>query len=394
MTLDFDGARSFVQAKWRQNAMTMRLSWRNLLHDPFRFAATLIGIVFSVTLTSINGAVLSGFSQTAAGLVDNARGEVWIASRGTLNVDQSMPLNEKYIYQALRLPEVESATRLIVRFITLRKPNGGSELVILVGFDPRTGVGAPWNITDGDINALMEPGAIMFDRLYMRKLAVQGIGDEVEIGPRKARVVGFTSGIRTFTQSPYVFTTYNNALRFVDLPDGHSSFVVLKLKDPSQAEVVAASVARQLPDVDVLTSAQFSKKTRDYWIYTTGAGASLAFGAILGAIVGIVIVAQTLYAATVERLPEYATLSAMGAPHGYLNRIVIGQSLIAGSIGYVIALIIVWAVVGTVGKGAAAMVLSGPSMALIGLLAIALCAASSVLAIRKLMVIDPTSVFR
>ncbi len=86
-----------------------------------------------------------------------------------------------------------------------------------------------------------------------------------------------------------------------------------------------------------MTAQAFADKSRNYWIFTTGAGTALLLGASLGAVVGVVILAQTLYAATLERIGEYATLSAIGAGHGYLNAIVLKQALICGGVGYAIA---------------------------------------------------------
>ena len=47
---------------------------------------------------------------------------------------------------------------------------------------------------------------------------------------------------------------------------------------------------------------------------------------MLAIIVGVVIVAQTIYAATVDHIREYGTLKAMGATNGYLYRIILTQA--------------------------------------------------------------------
>ena len=63
-----------------------------------------------------------------------------------------------------------------------------------------------------------------------------------------------------------------------------------------------------LADVEVLTPAEFRERSRSFWLFGTGAGALFA-GALLGVIVGTVIVAQTLYPSTKE-LERFATLRA------------------------------------------------------------------------------------
>ena len=79
------------------------------------------------------------------------------------------------------------------------------------------------------------------------------------------------------------------------------------------------ALAARLPDAEILTHDEFRKRSLDYWLFETGAGSALIAGAILGIIVGIVIVAQTLYASTKDHLNEFATLRALGASAGYIH---------------------------------------------------------------------------
>ena len=73
---------------------------------------------------------------------------------------------------------------------------------------------------------------------------------------------------------------------------------------------------RPTTDREVLTQAEFRNRSVDYWLFETGAGAALIAGAALGMIVGVVIVAQTLYSSTKDHLNEFATLRALGASAG------------------------------------------------------------------------------
>ncbi len=52
-------------------------------------------------------------------------------------------------------------------------------------------------------------------------------------------------------------------------------------------------------------------------------------GAVLGLLVGIVVVAQTIYSATVDHIREFGTLKAMGASNGYIYRVIIEQAVLA-----------------------------------------------------------------
>ncbi|MEJ0070373.1 MAG: ABC transporter permease [Pseudomonadota bacterium] len=116
--------------------------------------------------------------------------------------------------------------------------------------------------------------------------------------------------------------------------------------------------------------------------------------AALGLLVGIVVVAQTLYANTVDRLPEYATLRAMGASNRYLQAIIVRQAVISAGFGYAAGLGLALAVAYAARDGSAALLLPWQLAAGLGAVTVAMCIAASLISIRKVTTICPTSVFR
>jgi len=94
---------------------------------------------------------------------------------------------------------------------------------------------------------------------------------------------------------------------FSRVPDNETSYVLIKLQPNADVDDVVEKLRKQLPLVDVWSRDEWSNRTRMYWMVTTGAGAALLLAAALGLVVGIVIVGQTLYASTVDRIAEYAT---------------------------------------------------------------------------------------
>lgn len=374
--------------------MTSAIAWRNLVTERTRFIVTLVGIAFAVVLMTAQSGLLVGSARTASGLIEHSGADFWIAARGTANVDQAVFIPSRWRYKALEVPGVASADKAIVHFTDWRRPDGRSEIVIIVGVDPESSSGGPWSIVDGARGDLRRPDGVIIDRLYARKLGVNAPGQIVEMRGKRAQVVGFTDGIRAFTQSPYVFTTYDNALRYGRVDDGQINYLLVRAGAGADKAGIARELRRALPDADILSTADFSAMTARYWLLTTGAGAALIAGALLGVIVGVIVVAQTLYAATVERLPEYATLSAIGAPSGYLNRIVLKQALISGTLGYVIGAAVAAGLVAAAAKSSFALVM--PWWLAVGVFAVtlAMCGAASLVAIHKIKTIDPTTVFR
>ena len=58
------------------------------------------------------------------------------------------------------------------------------------------------------------------------------------------------------------------------------------------------------------------------------------FGAIMGLVVGTIIVYQILFADVSDHLPEYATLRAIGYSNGYISGVVVQQALILAVLGF------------------------------------------------------------
>ena len=390
---DTDSSAAPTGVRWRPG-MVWLLAWRNLVTDRVRFVATLVGIAFSVVLMAVQWGLLIGSANTASGLVDHGGADFWIASHGTSNVDQAIPLPARWRFKAMSVPGVVAVEPLITRFVEWQRPDGRSEIVIVVGFDLDGGIGGPWNVVAGSIADLRMPDAIMLDRIYAEKLGVDRIGQTAEIAGIRARIVGFTDGIRAFTQSPYIFTSLKTARRYAHFDDNQTTYLVVRAAPGADRAALLSKLRAALPVTDVWPAGTFSSMTSRYWLLTTGAGLALIVGAGLGIVVGIAIVAQTLYAATVERLSEYATLVAIGAPNSYLNQIVLRQGLISGVFGYAIGIAVAFVAVLAAADSTASLVLPWDLALEVAFVALVMCVIASFVAIHKIKTIDPTTVFR
>jgi putative ABC transport system permease protein len=114
----------------------------------------------------------------------------------------------------------------------------------------------------------------------------------------------------------------------------------------------------------------------------------------LGLIVGFVVVAQTIYATTMDHLREFGTLKAMGAANSRIYSVIVQQAVLSAAMGYSVAILAALAVVRGSRSGNALILLPGPMAAGLFGLAVAMCIAASVISIRKATRIDPAMVFR
>jgi putative ABC transport system permease protein len=263
-----------------------------------------------------------------------------------------------------------------------------------VGINVESNLGRPWNLVQGRVEDLKNPNAIILDELYKEKLGVTRVNQIVEINGHRARVVGFTHGIRSFTTSPYVFTTFKNAQDYTGLREDQAYYILVTLAPGANAKQVQYDILAQVKDVDVLTTPQFSHMTQFYWMFTTGAGVAVLLAAVLGLVVGFVVVAQTIYATTVDHLREYGTLKAMGAPNRYVYKVIVKQAAISALIGYVLGMIVSAFVVHASQSGGAAILLPLPLAVGMFFLTLIMCIGAAMISINKVTRLDPAMVFK
>jgi putative ABC transport system permease protein len=370
------------------------LAQRNLFHDKVRLAVTLTGIVFAVVLIVVELGLFVGFTETTSGLIDHSNADLWVTSKNVPYIEQAVAFSERKLNQVRAVPGVGDAEKYIDRWTQWKLPNGSEESVQIVGINVDSNLGRPWNLVQGRVEDLKSPNAIILDELYKEKLGVTHVNEVVEINGYRARVVGFTRGIRSFTTSPYVFTTFKNAQDYTSLREDQTYYVVVKLTPGANLEQVRRSILAQVTDVDVFTTRQFSRMTQVYWMFTTGAGVAVLLAAVLGLVVGFVVVAQTIYATTVDHLREFGTLKAMGAPNRYVYKVIVTQAAISALIGYVLGMIVSAFVVHASQRGGAAILLPLPMAVGMFFLTLIMCISAAMISINKVTRLDPAMVFK
>ncbi|MEH2523752.1 ABC transporter permease [Bradyrhizobium sp. AZCC 2176] len=281
----------------------------------------------------------------------------------------------------------------MIGFSDWRLESGEVTPVFIVGSDLRDGSLQPFNVVDGNVQTLTQGANVAVDRSYFDRLGVSGVGSTAEIRGRKVRVVAITDGIRSFATTPYVFVDQKNVRNYTGTPRDRASSILVRLKSDADREKALSAIRAQAGEAEVLTSDDFRSRSRSFWLFGTGAGAALFAGALLGVIVGTVIVAQTLYSSTKDHLSEFATLRAMGSSNAYIYGVIIYQALINAVIGFCVAAGIGSLVVQMTAKSALPIVITPWLMAALFVLTVVMCVASGIGAIVRVVRIDPATVF-
>jgi putative ABC transport system permease protein len=370
------------------------LASRNLFHDKVRLVVTLTGIVFAIILIVVQMALFIGFTGTTSGVIDHSGVDIWVAYKGVPFFEAAIPFSERKLYELLSVPGVANAEKLFVRAGNWKRADGVEQQIILVGFDPVSQYGGPWNVVQGDVHGLTAADTVFIDRLSREKLGVGDVGATSEINGHRARVVGFTNRIRSFTTQPYVFTSYKNAVRYAGGRDDQAVYVLVKVGEHAEVQDVKRAIAARVDGVDVYATPEFSMRQRVYWMFTTGAGFGILIAALMGLIVGVVVVSQTIYAATMDHIREFGTLKAIGASNGYLRGVLLRQAVMSAVIGYAIGIGASYALVWFGRDSTVALLLPWQLSASMLILTVGMCGVASLLSISKVMRLEPGMVFK
>ncbi|HVZ04172.1 ABC transporter permease [Hyphomicrobium sp.] len=379
--------------KRRPIPMVMKLAYRNLFHDRMSFFVTIVGIVFSVVLVAVQSGIYLGSQNKISAIIDAAPADLWVVPLGTKSYDDPSFLSGRERHMVLSTPGVENSEDMVVSFASWRKPQGGKNTVLLIGTAGDSSKALPWNIIKGSRSALEAPDTVAIDQSYFPDLGVNGLGQHAEINGASVELVAITKRIRSFTTLPFVFASIEEARRLSGAEQDQASYQRVTIAPGADIERVRAAIAKRLPDTEVLTQNEFRKRSQNYWLFQTGAGAALIAGALLGLIVGIVIVAQTLYSSTKDHINEFATLRALGAGASYIVKVILMQAVLSGLIGYILGMgLALLAIRGA--QDTKLTVIMTPALAG-GLFAVTvgMCVFAAISAIIKVVRIDPAVVF-
>jgi putative ABC transport system permease protein len=372
------------------------LGIKSMLADRGKLLTSLLGVTFSVVLVNLQGGLYLGLLSKASLLVDFGGADIWVGHRYMNNVDLNPLIPERWVDRLRSVPGVDRAESYLVSTTQIAMPDGNTERVVVVGCDAASLLGNAWVMADGDASAIRRPDGVLVDVCDAARLGNCRVGDVREISGRRARVVGMTNGVVGFTTTPYVFTTLHRArTNYVPQasPDRCSYFLV-KAKPGTDIPALAATLRQRVPELDVHDKATFSAICMNYWLTRTGIGISFGLATFLGLLVGLVMVAQTLYASVAERVKEFGTLKALGADDRCVACFLVAQALGNAVLGSVLGLLVGLSAGSLLDTPRAPVLFRGWVMAGSVLLITLVCLLASWAPYWRISRIDPASVLR
>jgi putative ABC transport system permease protein len=382
--------------------MNAPLGWQQLRHKPLRMFVAVLGIAFAVLLIMMQLGFREALFESAVRFHERFDYDIALFSPNSVFIVRPESFSIRRVYQSLSDPDVESATPIYLFPAVWKNPWGeGRRSLNAVGFDPSRSVLLTPGF-DESRHLLKQRDVVIFDSLSrpefgeVAEFLKTNSSVRTEVNNREIEVVGLFDMGTSFGIDGTIMTSVDNWLRL--FPQNNRNDIQLGLisvKDGADIDVVRDRLREYLPkDVLVMTKHEFVDRETSYWNRATPIGYIFAFGAIMGLVVGAIIVYQILFADVTEHLNEYATLRAIGYNNSFVAGIVLQQAAVLGVIGFLPGVGASWFLYGRAAAATSLPLYVTPDRALLVFgLTIGMCAFSALLAVRKVARIDPAEVF-
>lgn len=319
------------------------LARETLIHEWRRFAAAILTLSLSGLLILIQVGLLLGQLDAFMLPVIRSKADLWVTSAGIRSWDQStiVPARTEGLFWSN--PAVRDVSDLRVGYLDWKTGDGTRQSVMVVGVTLGAGALAGMKGFPSDTLAILShPDTVVVDEADAAKLGVV-LGGAAEIAGNRVTVGGFVRGFRS-NLMPLVFAA-PDFLRRVggDMTASGPPYFQLKLAPDADPVLVGEQLEAEdaTHAYSVATPDELTRMSALFWLEDSGSGSSFAFSMALALLVGVGVTGQTLRAAVLASLKEYATMRALGVQVGKLRAVVLEQSfwvaLISNLVMFVIA---------------------------------------------------------
>src|SRR5262247_1983855 len=192
---------------------------RMLTHDRAKYLGLIFAIAFSTFLLENQTSIFASIMKRTSNLIlDVTDADIWVMDKKTQYIDEVKTLTDNDLYRVRGVPGVQWAVRLFKGQPRAKAPDGTFRVVIMMGLDDATLVGAPGRMLLGSTADLSQPDAIIIDRAgYMFFFPGQplSLGRTLELNDHRVKIVGIAEASPPFQTFPVVFARYSQAITFV-----------------------------------------------------------------------------------------------------------------------------------------------------------------------------------
>jgi putative ABC transport system permease protein len=269
-----------------------------------------------------------GLYSALTAYVDNLDVDLIATQSGNEGVVSANSVLPSGIHNELEeLADAQEAGHIVVAGVIFTIGDDKSPIV-LVGYEPDSGLGDPWNLGAG--RYLEQDDEILLDTWLAERSGIE-IGDTVELLGREFEVVGLTKGTASW-MAPYAFVTLSAAQESLGLVDS-VSYHLLRITDPANLESAKEAIEIRFPGVKAIQPSQIAETDRRAIAAVMDRPINVLL--FVAVIIGVAVMALTSYTSIMDRLREYGLLKAVGARPLRLNIVVIQESLLNSSLGII-----------------------------------------------------------
>lgn len=366
-----------------------RLALRNLFQSKARLLISVGGVALALLLILSLDAIFVGVERQVTAYVDHSGADIFVSQSGVRNLHMaSSSLPSSVVDVVKGVPGVASVTP-IMYLTNMVVVDQERYLAYVIGLPPDAAAGGPWRVAKGV--SIPAAGEVIIDRGVAEKSGV-AIGTKVKILGQELTIAGLSEGTASLI----------NSVAFISLDDfarmrGNArvvSFLLVKVKPGESPDVVAARIEAEVNGVTAQSRPAFAEQERK--VVKDMSTDVIAIMNLVGFLIGLAVMALTVYTATFTRRAEYGVLKALGARNGYLYRVVLAQALYSVVLGFALGLtftLLLSVVVPTLGINLALQI-SGASLLKVGSLSLVIAGLSAILPIKQIAGLDPAMVFR
>ncbi len=371
-----------------------------LFGDLVKLAGLVFGIAFSALLINQQGGFFVSLVSRSANIINEDRSiDIWVMDPRTETVESPTGMRAIETYRVRGVEGVATADPVLRATAAVRADRNTSGTAAIIGVDEAQFTGITPRFILGSVMDLQQADAIAIDILGYSKLwpgEPLSVGKTLEINQKRAVVTGITDAAPGFTAPIVIYTTLSRAVDFTKADPGKISFVVVKADGQANPANLAVLISRQT-GLTALTSDVFRWRTVDFVLKNTGIAPSFGVVIALGAVVGIVVCGLTFTLFVKDYLSQFAMLKALGMSNTRLLLLVLAQAALVAFIGFAIGLWLATGFFDAVNQPDSDLKgfwLPWQVAALSAMAIFSITILASLLAVRRVLRLDPATVFR
>ncbi len=368
-------------------------AFKMLFHDRASALGSIAGVVAIVFLVGQQLTIFFGLLSYMSGLADRSGADIWVLAGKADNVNSSASIPMAYRDRAAGVSGVASVSALVLAAGSLKRTDGNSQAVQVVGLERPAMTGGPNRFDVGSVNDLLDGEAVSVDRLDLPLLGNPEIGTVLTINGKRVRVAAITMGQQGFAGT-LVYANSEKAREIAGLPQDRCTGLLVNARPGLSAASLVPALRQSLPRTEVFLTRELSLMSRLYYLRNTGIGTSFLFSTLIGALVGLVIITLTMYTNVLNKSRDYAMLRALGGRRRDVLYIVFIQSLYIAAIGILAGFTLLALFLTGTADTALPSKLPWQAPAVHAAATLALCMLGSLIAMRRAVAIDPASAFR